>query len=145
MLIFKEKFIYLHGEQDLVNIKNIGAQDYLWDYSLPKSYYQNMLKMASFDPEGQAMRLFYKIDSNQANSGSNRLIKDEGSCLINCNILSGKVQNSVLIDVESATVEAQDSVIISSNSKMIKTRLSLLYKNKSSLFYPSSVSYLEYA
>ena len=124
---FKTKFHRLHSSKNFFNAVDLGTQSYWWDYGSINSYYRNLLKMTTTSQEGQAMRLFYKIDPNAHYNDHNRVIKDEGSCLINCNIQSGKITNSFLFGVNADSLEADNCVIINSNLFSTQASHSLFY------------------
>lgn len=124
---FKIKFFRLHSEKNFFNAIDLGAGSYWWDYGSIKSYYRNFLKMVSQSPEGEAMKLFFKIDSHAHYDNNNRVIKDAGSCLIDCNIRSGKITNSFLIGVNAESLEAHNCVIINSNLSSAQASHSLFY------------------
>ncbi|NGX42532.1 MAG: hypothetical protein K940chlam7_00812 [Chlamydiae bacterium] len=127
---FKTKFLQLHSDAAFFGFVDIGKSGFWWDYGSIDSYYNNVLKLTSKGPEGQALRLFYQIDPTKQDNKSNRLITDENSCLINCNIRAGKISNSVLIGVSANSIEAENCVIINSNFLSVKANQSLFYHIK---------------
>jgi hypothetical protein len=130
MKAFKTKFFRLHSDKGFFGVVDIGPNSYWWDYGSIKSYYQNILKIAALDHEAQVMRFFFKIDPKTQRESSNRVIKDEGSCLINCNVRSGKITNSILIGVNAESIEARNCIIIDSNFTSVKSSFSLFYNVK---------------
>ncbi len=71
------------------------------------------------------MRNFYKNDHRL--SSHSTLDIDEASCLLNCNIASGKIRNSVLINVNAQYVEINDGFIVNTTAKSIQAEHALLY------------------
>ncbi len=127
MRFFREKFCALHATHSLITMTEMHAAQ-SWDFSSAAAYYHEVLKLASPTNEGMRMRLLFGIQSNP--TGNLRVIKDEGSCLIDCKIGAGKILNSVLVGVEADSIEVKDSVIIHSRFSTLKSEKSLLYKVK---------------
>ncbi len=88
------------------SVVDIGSQSYWWDYGTLDSYYENNLKIAKNDLEGHIMRTFYGLKPDKNNS-----------CLLDCQIKSGLIQNSVLIGVKADFVKATNCLMINVDAK----------------------------
>lgn len=122
---FKKKFFHLHSSQ-IRGKMAVEHRGFTWNYNTAKSYYDTSLKLTSSCVEGQLMRLFYQIEERK--KGNVRIIVDPSSCLIDCNIQSGSVIDSVLIGVQAETIEVKDCVIVNSQFSSLKAHHSLLYR-----------------
>ena len=142
MNTFKEKFFQLHSGKTFFSFRDIGKNGFWWDYGSTQSFYNNILKLTAPDQEGQATRLFFQVDDKRHNPKNNRLIMDKNSCLINCNIQSGKITNSILIGVKAKSIEASNCVIINSEFSTVSAKQSLFYQVKEGtdvLFSPGTI------
>lgn len=114
---FREDFCKKHPELPLFGSCDIGAHSYWWDYGTISNYYQNMMKLTLQTEEAKRMRKFYHVDLNENNS-----------CLIDCSIKQGSIQNSVLIGVDAEHLDVKDCLIIGSKFKDLSATQSVLYK-----------------
>lgn len=108
---FKSEFLNKHPEMELFGTVDIGADSYWWDYGSIKNYFVNNLKLTRQDAEGHAMRQQLGVSST----------------LINCNIKSGNIVNSVLVGVQADHLDVRDCVIINSNFSRLEAQSCLLY------------------
>lgn len=142
MNAFKSKFFQLHTPKNFFKVVDLGQKSYWWDLGSIHCYYQNLLKLTSLGGEGETMRHFYNIDPLQQNLNDNCVIKDDGTCLINCNIRSGKILNSILIGVEADRLEVRNCIMINSKFTSASARYALFYnveEKKETTFSPGTV------
>lgn len=130
---FKNKFCRLHSADNFFGVLDIGSKGFWWDFGSVESYFDNLMKLASSDNfEGKIMRLFLNIDNRPNLSNIGRIVKDESSILIDCNIRSGVIKNSILVGVNAKTVDLQNTIIINGNFSTLKAEESLFYNVKES-------------
>ena len=122
---FKEEFCAGHPELAYFGVVDIGNRCYWWDYGTVDNFFQNNLKLISLGSEGEVMRKFFKISPPE--NLPEDLVCDQSSCLVDCNIKSGKIKNSVLIGVTADYLEVENSVIVNGVFKEIEAKDSLLY------------------
>lgn len=114
---FLKKFSAQHP-QTYFEALDIGKDSFWWDYGVISKYYDNILKLLGNNPEAIAMRNFYNLPPpNKSNS-----------CLLGCDIKSGKIENSFLINVKADVLNVKDCVIINSSLKTLQAEKSLLYQ-----------------
>lgn len=124
---FKSKFLHLHTKKGFFGMTDLGAHSYLWDFGSTQSYHRNLLKLTLGNQEAKRMRLFFQLHGNRLATDHNRVVVDEGSCLIHCRIQSGIIKNSILIGVQANTIEADHSVLVDASFNTLQTSHSLLY------------------
>lgn len=127
MRIFHEKFSQRHFTETLLGIVDIGKNAYWWDLGTVNHYFSNMLKLTSNTVEGKMMRMLFSVGQWKETHGNSRVIHDDNSILINCNIRSGQVKNSILLGVNADSIEVANTVIINSDLNTLKADHSLLY------------------
>lgn len=110
---FKERFMAAHGGQPFFGAVDVGEGSYWWDYGNLQPYHDNILKITGNDAEAEAVRLFFDLADPLAGSAlGDGLAVDERSCVVGCQISSGRVRNSVLVGVQAKHVEVEDTVLI---------------------------------
>lgn len=127
MQAFKDNFCRAHPELELFGGADIGAQSYWWDYGTIALYYQNNMKIVHQNAEGKILRQFYGLVNIQPAQGK-VLQADKNSVLVNCEIDSGSITNSILFNVKARHVDVDNSLIIDSELKTLEARQCLLYK-----------------
>ncbi len=106
--------------------KDLGTATFWWDYGQLKLYYQNFLKLLSDSLESNCMRKFYRIEEDWIKREQNDRLWVKNSIIIDCSI-QGKIEESVLIGVESEGLEVKRGVIVDSCIAKLITKESLLY------------------
>lgn len=113
---FKEEFCFRHPELNFFGALDIGTKSFWWDYGTVLNYFTNNMKLTGVTAESVAMRKFFDLylDAND-------------SCLVNCNIGSGNIKNSVLIGVEAEHLDADSCLIVNSKFTKLEAKEALLY------------------
>ncbi len=124
---FRQNFSYKYSIEPFLGIVDIGKNAYWWDLGTVNSYFHNMLKLTSSTVEGKMMRMLFSIGQSSSSYGINRVVHDDNSILINCNIRSGSVKNSILLGVNADSVDVTNSLIINSDFNAVVADRSLLY------------------
>lgn len=125
MKVFKEKFIRDFPNLGYFGVFDIGKETYWWDYGTVDSYFRQNLKLIGLDREAEAMRRFFKV--SPASTSTERVLKDDSSCLIGCDIQSGRIKNSILIGVHGHHIEVEDSILINCTVKDFHAKRALAY------------------
>lgn len=127
MLKFRDRFVPRYPNLKLVGAHDIGKNSFWWDYGNNQDYFQNSLKLLGNDETAQAMNQFFCVNETPSQSPYPHLDLDEHSQLFDCNIQSGKIENSLLIGVTAKKLNVSNSVIINTVSPQIETNQCLLY------------------
>jgi len=123
MQAFKKRFVAAYPEEMFFDRLDLGNDCYWWDYGNIDCFYRNCLKLNANTPEGQCMRAHFHVEKTHFH-----LNVDDSSILINCDIKSGRIRNSVLANVVATNVDIEDSVIINSRASSFSARDSLIYQ-----------------
>ena len=130
---FKNRFCRLHSADNLFGVCDIGSKGFWWDFGSVKSYYDNLIKLALKDNfEGKVMRLFLNIDNRPNVSNVGRIVIDDSSILIDCNIRSGVIKNSILVGVNAKSLDLKNTIIINGDFSKLKAENSLFYNVRES-------------
>ncbi len=113
---FKKSFCSQFPDSPYFSVVDIGKEGYWWDYGTLENYFKNILKLCGTTPEGETMRDFFNVPL-----GSN------SSCLMNCEIGNGRIENSILVNVKAASLDVKNCVIINSKLNTLKGNQSLIY------------------
>jgi hypothetical protein len=105
---------------------DIGSDSYWWDYGTVNAYYQNNIKMTQMSTEGEIMRLFYNIPPLENCLENN--IKTQNSAIIGSTILSGSVQNSLVVGVEAKYLNLNHCIMLGSTVDCCEAIHALLYQ-----------------
>ena len=146
---FKKYFMQNKENRNLLGIVDIGADSPWWNYGTTRSYFENNLKLTKNGEESELMRQFFHNPLHQNpdkhtgliqrdSSSSPELIYqnpnpspelkiDNNSCVLNCQIRSGHIVNSVLVGVCADHIEVDHCIIINSVAARINARHSLIY------------------
>lgn len=106
---------------DLFSPWDIGSRSHWWDYGNVAAYYSNNMQLIQTDSVGECMRNFLGWKQGKPQ------VDENGSLLINCQI-SGKVKNSILINVEAQDLDVTNTLIINSKIHTLKADQCLLYQ-----------------
>lgn len=128
MAAFKKKFKESHPEEPVIQVKDIGARGYWWDFRSVKSYFNTLLKLTKNSTESHYLRLFFGMHSHINQTRSNTVMIDRNSYLIDSEIQGGSIKNSILIGVKAQTVNVENCIIIDSSLTSIEGKKNLLYQ-----------------
>ncbi len=112
---FRQKFCTSHPEMALLGSVDIGSQGFWWDFGTVQNYFSNILKLVKNNAEGEALRKLFGVTL------------EGSSCLINCQIGSGSIKNSVLAGVKAEHLELSDCVVVNSTLSFFTGHENLLY------------------
>ncbi len=124
MQAFRERFLADHSDMGFFTMVDIGHDCFWWDYGSILSYCHNHLQLTKAGPEASAMRRFFELPVESAHTN----ISLKGECrLINCQIASGNIEDSILIGVQANHVDVKNGVILNSVAPCIEGQDFLLY------------------
>ncbi len=126
MKSFKEAFKKEHHGH-LFDIKDIGLGSYWWDFGTLSKYFHNNMLAIQKNTQGEALKQFYGWALQGRSPRYNHLSCDDGSILYNCNIASGRIKNSILMNVTANHVEIEESMILNSGFHDLKACRNLIY------------------
>jgi hypothetical protein len=124
---FKKIFSQKYPELAFFGFQNIGKHSYWWDYGTIQNYFHNIQKLTRVNYESDAMRMFFMDYTNENLSLEYPIDQDTASCLINCQIKSGRIKNSVLVGVIADHIDVENCFIIDSKLKSLQAKNCLLY------------------
>jgi len=102
---FKQRFLQSDTSNlRLYGVSSFGTEAYSWDYGKISDYFINFTRLLDNDTESEAMRQFYRSPKSADVSEGELII--ENSILINCDITSGHIKNSILVDVKADHIDA---------------------------------------
>lgn len=121
---FKERFLKKYPQERYFGAVDVGSDCYWWDYGTIGSYFNTNLLLVKEGKEPQAMREFFRVSSENFHNGS---------CLINCQIKTGTIKNSVLVDVEANELNVENTLILDSSLKNMSASDALIYNVKENM------------
>jgi hypothetical protein len=125
---FKEKFCLQQKQAvPFFSATDIGFNSYWWDFGTLASYFRNTMLLTEKTREGSAMREFLGGDPHSSHKPIG-VACDENSLLFNCRIRSGKIKDSILINVEADYIEADHCLIMNSHLHTLEAKNCLLYQ-----------------
>lgn len=124
---FKKRFAHAYPELNLFGAVDIGSESYWWDYGTVQSYFANNLKLTGNDQESELMRQFYHNPLHASAGRGSILDIDNHSCILNSQIRSGRIVNSVVVGVYADEVNIENCVIINSVAARIFAHQCLFY------------------
>lgn len=129
MSAFARRFLADHPEFSLFGAVDIGLQSYWWDYGQLIYYYRNNQLLTRQTPEAAAMRRFFQISADAGNQPAHGSLDcDAHSIVQGCTIQSGRIRNSVLINVRADHIDVEDAVLIQVAAPAVKGKGCLLYR-----------------
>mmetsp|Transcript_38261 Transcript_38261/g.66128 ORF Transcript_38261/g.66128 Transcript_38261/m.66128 type:complete len:555 (+) Transcript_38261:69-1733(+) len=116
------------GEKGLFGAVDVGGSACWWDYGQLKWYQKYCLRLRDSDDEAQLMRKFYDIPLGTQASSVGASV-DTMSCVSKCNIASGCITGSVLMDVDAECVEADGAILVgvSAGGKVVAPKGAIVY------------------
>lgn len=125
MQYFKEK--RLNSSAILTGI-DVGMDSYWWDFGQVGRYYEAAMKLTEKTEEAQALHHFLSLGTQDSPSSYSHLTIDDSSHLLDCQIDSGHIENSVLIGVKAQHVTIKNSVVIQLSAPSLSCEGALLYQ-----------------
>ena len=116
------------GTKGLFGAVDVGGSACWWDYGQLKWYQKYCLRMRDADDEAQLMRKFYGVTLGVQASSVGASV-DGASCVSKCNIASGSIVASVLMDVDAECVEADGAILVgvTAGGKVVAPRGAIVY------------------
>jgi len=114
------------GCERLFGCVDIGTSAYWWDYGQIRGYIENTLALTAKTAEAAAMRRFFRLPEC-GGAGAPGVDADDRSVLVGCRIGSGRIRNSVLVDVTATRVDVENAVVVGVAAPEITGRSILLY------------------
>ena len=102
-----------------------GQSSYWWDYGTIQTYYANVMKLLEKNHEADIMRTFFNLTASEPCAQA--LTIDKQSCLINCQIDSGIIENSILLGVKAHSVHISHSLVMNSSMPQLTGCNCLVY------------------
>ena len=124
----KSKFLAQYPEARIFGAVDVGSTCWWWDYGQLRLFHTNLGKLIFANIEGNGARKFLGISNNQDRSDLGPDVDiDEHSVVLGSKIKSGKIRNSVLVNVEADQVDIDRGVMIMVKAPQITGRKVLAY------------------
>lgn len=130
MSVFIERFKQqkINESLSVFNVIDIGKAAYWWDYGSLQAYYSNMMKLLEQSDEGNTIRNFFDLENAKSEVNHQNHLQIENSIVINSDIKSGHIKNSIVVGVQAHSIQCENAAILKSQLKTnIKGSNILLY------------------
>lgn len=124
---FKKRFLenddsglHLFGDKDM------GDETYWWDFGQLSLYHQNLLKLIEDSKEAETMRNLFSVGEGFIRSESTDDLEVINSIVLGSD-LKGRIENSIIVNAQSPSINAKSSVVINSNVSSTKALNSIVY------------------
>ncbi|KAL0583222.1 hypothetical protein ABG067_006830 [Albugo candida] len=106
---------------------DVGSDVYWWDYGQLKLYLKNNCLVTKFGVEADCLRSFLGISECIEQSKLGVCTDIDHSAILNCQISSGVIKNSVLSTVVAREVNAEGSILMNVTAHSIQARRCVVY------------------